>query len=374
MANNMDFEHNDGAVDETKVMPQVPKDDDAGAAGTSAHKPKIRVRPKSKAVKAIIDYLDANNEALPDDIGQFELNDAVIKAVDDLYDTYTADGIVPTREGFAECCEEPSIGRTVLDMPEDPFTRKAMSRRGIVAVCAGSVAALALVFGCVWWFTMNMQPDGGPDADTPTVAASAESDETDEDEGSPVSENEETESKSDEGSGNEEAEVESDEVSDDTASSNSDTGSTSSASSSGSGGSSASNPSGGSTGSTSSGSTGATGATSGGGSSSGGTSQSQPQHTHNWVAQTTTVHHDAVYQTVHHDAVTEERHICNGCGADITGNESAHLKENILNGCGGWHSEVVTVQAAYDEQVLVSAAYDETVVTGYTCSGCGATK
>lgn len=321
MANNMDFEHNDGAVDETKVMPQVPKDDDAGAAGTSAHKPKIRVRPKSKAVKAIIDYLDANNEALPDDIGQFELNDAVIKAVDDLYDTYTADGIVPTREGFAECCEEPSIGRTVLDMPEDPFTRKAMSRRGIVAVCAGSVAALALVFGCVWWFTMNMQPDGGPDADTPTVAASAESDETDEDEGSPASENEETESKSD-----------------------------------------------------SSGSTGATGATSGGGSSSGGTSQSQPQHTHNWVAQTTTVHHDAVYQTVHHDAVTEERHICNGCGADITGNESAHLKENILNGCGGWHSEVVTVQAAYDEQVLVSAAYDETVVTGYTCSGCGATK
>lgn len=128
--------------------------------------------------------------------------------------------------------------------------------------------------------------------------------------------------------------------------------------------------------SSSSGSTGDSGSTSGSSSGNSGSS-STSTHTHNWVAVTTTVHHDAVYQTVHHDAVTEERHICNGCGQDITGNESAHAKAALLAGntaCGAWHSEVVTVQAAYDEQVLVSAAYDETVTTGYRCSVCGATK
>ena len=39
----------------------------------------------------------------------------------------------------------------------------------------------------------------------------------------------------------------------------------------------------------------------GGSSNSGG--GSKPQHTHNWVPQTTIVHHDAQYQTIHHDAV-----------------------------------------------------------------------
>lgn len=139
------------------------------------------------------------------------------------------------------------------------------------------------------------------------------------------------------------------------------------------------------------------GSSTGGGSGSSGSESdggnSSATHTHNWVAQITTVHHDAEYRTVHHeaeyrtvhhDAVTEERHICNGCGADITGNESAHIKANILNGCGGWHSELKTIQAAYDEQVLVRDAYDErvlvrdaydeTVTTGYKCSTCGATR
>lgn len=118
------------------------------------------------------------------------------------------------------------------------------------------------------------------------------------------------------------------------------------------------------------------------------------KHSHNWVAQTKTVHHDAQYktvhhdaqyQTVHHDAVTQERSICNQCGADVTGNAAAHFKQSLLNGgnCGSCRSEWVTVQdaydeqvlvkAAYDEQVLVSGAWDETVTTGYACS-CGATK
>ncbi|RGL73141.1 hypothetical protein DXC52_00585 [Collinsella sp. TF05-9AC] len=99
-------------------------------------------------------------------------------------------------------------------------------------------------------------------------------------------------------------------------------------------------------------------------------------HQHNWVVQTKTVHHDAQYRTVHHDAVVKYVSICNNCGADITGNEAAHIKNSLLNGgnCGSCHEESRTVQAAYDEQVQVSAAWDETVTTGYKCSGCGATK
>lgn len=104
--------------------------------------------------------------------------------------------------------------------------------------------------------------------------------------------------------------------------------------------------------------------------------QETASHQHNWVVQTKTVHHDAQYRTVHHDAVVKYVSICNNCGADITGNEAAHLKNSLLNGgnCGSCHEESRTVQAAYDEQVQVSAAWDETVTTGYKCSGCGATK
>lgn len=104
--------------------------------------------------------------------------------------------------------------------------------------------------------------------------------------------------------------------------------------------------------------------------------QETASHQHNWVVQTKTVHHDAQYRTVHHDAVVKYVSICNNCGADITGNEAAHIKNSLLNGgnCGSCHEESRTVQAAYDEQVQVSAAWDETVTTGYKYSGCGATK
>ena len=104
--------------------------------------------------------------------------------------------------------------------------------------------------------------------------------------------------------------------------------------------------------------------------------QETASHQHNWVVQTKTVHHDAQYRTVHHDAVVKYVSICNNCGADITGNEAAHIKNSLLNGgnCGSCHEESRTVQAAYDEQVQVSAAWDETVTTGYKCSSCGATK
>ena len=120
-----------------------------------------------------------------------------------------------------------------------------------------------------------------------------------------------------------------------------------------------------------------------------------PAHVHKYdiyhpaVTHTEKVYHPAVThtETVHHPAVThtESRSICNGCGADITGNERSHAKAAMLAGntaCGSFHSEprTVTDSAAYDEAVTItdSAEWYETVTITdsaayYTCS-CGATK
>lgn len=61
----------------------------------------------------------------------------------------------------------------------------------------------------------------------------------------------------------------------------------------------------------------------------------------------------------------EERSICNGCGADITGDPWTHIENQMLAGnmaCGGYHSEWVNVP---DGQELVTI--------GWQCS-CGATQ
>lgn len=120
-----------------------------------------------------------------------------------------------------------------------------------------------------------------------------------------------------------------------------------------------------------------------------------PAHVHKYdiyhpaVTHTEKVYHPAVThtETEHHPAVThtESRSICNGCGADITGNERSHAKAAMLAGntaCGSFHSEprTVTDSAAYDETVTItdSAEWYETVTITdsaayYTCS-CGARK
>lgn len=100
-------------------------------------------------------------------------------------------------------------------------------------------------------------------------------------------------------------------------------------------------------------------------------SSAAQSHQHNWVAVTTTKHHDAVYRTVNHAAVKERRCICDSCNQDITGNFAQHRN---ASGHSKYHYEYKVVKEAYTERVLVSAAYDETVTTGYRCSGCGATR
>ena len=142
-------------------------------------------------------------------------------------------------------------------------------------------------------------------------------------------------------------------------------------------------------------------------------------HTHNWVAVTATVHHDATYKDVwvqdsaawDETIVTKEAWdepvysllpVCNVCGYQFPAGGTADdigYHEFVDPGCGGgWHdvqvqtgtihhdaettvvhhdAEYTTVHhdaTGHNEKVVDQAAWDETVTTGYKCSGCGATK
>ena len=82
----------------------------------------------------------------------------------------------------------------------------------------------------------------------------------------------------------------------------------------------------------------------------------------------------------------QEFSICNDCGADITENAWAHLKDHMINdtGNGGYHSEwrevitgyqTVHHDAVYETRYVVdSPATTKQELTGYKCSGCGKTK
>ena len=127
-------------------------------------------------------------------------------------------------------------------------------------------------------------------------------------------------------------------------------------------------------------------------------SSSKPaEHTHDWVAQYKTVtvpekgHNEQVLVQAAYDEqvpITEmqEFSICNDCGANITGNAWAHVKDHMINdtGNGGYHSEwreVVTGyktvhhDAVYETRYVVdSPATTKQELTGYKCSSCGKTK
>lgn len=132
-------------------------------------------------------------------------------------------------------------------------------------------------------------------------------------------------------------------------------------------------------------------------SSSNKNSSKPTEHTHNWVAQYKTVnvpekgHNEQVLVQAAYDEqvpITEMKEfaICNQCGADVTANPTAHMKNSLLNGgnCGGYHSEwreVVTGyqtvhhDAVYETRYVVdSPATTKQELTGYKCSGCGKTR
>ena len=127
-------------------------------------------------------------------------------------------------------------------------------------------------------------------------------------------------------------------------------------------------------------------------------SNSKPaEHTHNWVAQYKTVnvpekgHNEQVLVQAAYDEqvpVTEMKaySICSTCGADITGNTSAHVKNHVMIGDdkGGYYTEwretvvgykTVHHDAVYETKYVVdSPATTKQELTGYKCSGCGKTK
>ena len=131
-------------------------------------------------------------------------------------------------------------------------------------------------------------------------------------------------------------------------------------------------------------------------SSSNSNSSKPAEHTHNWVAQYKTVnvpekgHNEQVLVQAAYDEqvpITEMREysICSTCGADITGNTSAHMKAHMLNGeNGNFHSELretvvgyntVHHDAVYETRYVVdSPATTKQELTGYKCSGCGKTR
>ena len=116
------------------------------------------------------------------------------------------------------------------------------------------------------------------------------------------------------------------------------------------------------------------------------------EHTHNWVEQFKTVHHE---EKGHYENVMvadkwieykpiyeyQERSICNQCGADITGAYIEHFESSLS--CSGYHSEVIEIEvgketiehpAVYEKRWIVDKpAWDEKVSTGFKCE-CGATK
>ena len=394
MMKDKDFEN----MDETKVEETEVMNRPEGVSGESepepeAKTPKVVVRSKDKAQRDILAAVAKAREtgAVSSELSNEDVAVVVTPVVDALYDAYEEDGTVPTREAFAERCASEDVGGVVLGMVRDPFVRRRLGGKAIAAVCAGC-AVVAVLVGVGVWTVVGGQTQAAPDAGVSVSEPAGMYDEGSE------AQTESASSETDEGDA--EAAKDAQDTSDEGEPAGDPTAAEDSATSGGAG--SASTTGGNATGGGSTGGSGSTGGQTGGSgsgtSSTGGGSGSsgQQSHTHNWVPVTTTVHHDAQYKTVHHDAqyktvhhdaVTEERSICNGCGKDITGNESAHMKSALLAGntaCGAWHSELRTVQAAYDEQVLVQAAYDEqvlvsaawdeTVTTGYRCSGCGATK
>lgn len=118
---------------------------------------------------------------------------------------------------------------------------------------------------------------------------------------------------------------------------------------------------------------------------------SKPSHTHNWVAITKQIHHDAVghnEKVLAKPAWTEKipRYkdipidVCNTCKKDITSNIDKHMDENPYH--AGWHTEYKKVFSHYEEVnhpaqytnkwVVDKQAWTETI-TSYHCS-CGAKK
>ncbi len=119
--------------------------------------------------------------------------------------------------------------------------------------------------------------------------------------------------------------------------------------------------------------------------SAGGSGASEPaqgqQHVHSYtipVYRTETSSYEVVDQAAYDEPIyeTQYRTICNGCGADITGDPWGHIDSQIDAGnfnCGGYHDSVTTVQVGtnHHDAVTHMETVSEQVLDHYECS-CGA--
>lgn len=173
-----DFEMQDDNVDETKVMPQAAED--PSGEGEASPLTVASVRAASDAKKRILDaVLRATKDGRVDVSGD-EAIDIVFPVVDALYDAYEAEGTVPTREAFAERCKDEAVGEVVMSMTRDPFVRRPLSKKAVAAICAGCVAAVAII-GCGVAFALGSggTPAVGPQTTvTSEVGSEAEVEET----------------------------------------------------------------------------------------------------------------------------------------------------------------------------------------------------
>ena len=146
---------------------------------------------------------------------------------------------------------------------------------------------------------------------------------------------------------------------------------TGSSGNSGSSGSSSSRPSGGFG---SSGSSGGSSPSGNSGSSGGSSQPSKPAHEHTWVAQYKTVHHDAVKEPQWVQVTPDRKvYVCKTCHAEFEKEDDVGIHLITSPGCSSYSLETIPGDG-YFKDVVIQEEYDEQVLTGYKCSGCGATK
>lgn len=140
---------NDTGTDKTTVLDsdpteRLPQFEDYQDGGESADKTAAAtgIRPKGQAKKRI---LDAVGKMRAKGLVSVEIDEAegiVSSTVDALYNAYETNSTVPTRESFAEHCNDREIGIVVRNMKKDPFAKDRITRKAV----AGAVA-LAVVAG-----------------------------------------------------------------------------------------------------------------------------------------------------------------------------------------------------------------------------------
>lgn len=360
----MSEQKNNENMEETQVMEQAePAEGDASDKASA-----VKVRPKEKAGEAIRKELAAK--------GVWHTDNEVEDALDALYAAYEADGTVPTREAFAAACGNAEAGRAVAEMKDDPFVRKSTGKR-----IAAIAAVVVLVAVCAGAAVIALQPGGS----LPAAGSGSSISEKADDSGSKPTSS--TKADDDEDADEEqEAEGEPDGKVEDGAES---AGGTASGQQDGGGDAPApespQSQGGGTTGGAATG--GAAQSKPSGGSTGGAATKpsqpSQPQHTHTWVEQTTQqwVPNNVwvVDQAAWDEVVPGRTYVQCSCGA-VFNNDSewaAHSESAALAGDFNHSYTVLTENTTVHHDEVghwEDHGYNQTIVTGYVCSGCGATK